>query len=106
MLKFYAKENQLVKVPGGQPRIGQADMYVGREFDPATKSYPATKEGYEVDGGSDIARRLARLTRLDKSLYPADPDTASFCGVSFIAVEFSNGVFTEKKSKSVKGSDS
>lgn len=97
MLKFYAKSNELVRVPGAQPRPLQPDMYVGRNFDPATRGYPAVNAAYEVDENSDAGKRLVRLTVVDGSLYPADEYTAGVCGVQYIAVEFKDGVFVEKK---------
>lgn len=97
MLKFYAKSNELVRIPGAQPRPGQPDMYVGRRFDPETRSYPAVESGYEVDENSPAGQRLIRLTQIDSSLIPADQKTADICGVAFVPVEFSAGAFVEKK---------
>lgn len=97
MLKFYAKSNLLVRIPGAQPRPGQPDMYVGRVFDKPNRAYPASKTGYEVDEESDQGRRLLRLVRIDKCLWPANLETASLCGVDYVPVEFDNGAFVEKK---------
>lgn len=102
MLKFYAKSNQLVRVPGAQPRPGQPDMYVGRVFDKETRGYPASKLGYEVDENGDQGRRLMRLVRLDKCLWCANIETASVCGVDYVPVEFDNGTFVEKKESKKK----
>ncbi len=102
MLKFYAKSNLLVRVPGATPLPGQPDLYVGRTFDPATRGYPAVNQPYEVDENTDSGRRLIRLTTIDGSLYPADEYTASICGVPFVSVEFKDGVFVEKKKSTNK----
>lgn len=100
MIKFYAKPDQLVKVPGSQPRPNQPDMYVGRAFDPARRGYFITQEPYEVEEDSDAGRRLIRLTTIDNSLLPADEKTAALCGKEFVKVEFKDGAFVEKKTKS------
>ncbi len=104
MLKFYAKSNQLVRVPGAQPRPNQPDMYVGRIFDQKTRGYPAAKEAYEVDENSDAGKRLMRLTRIDSSLVPADKYTANLCGTEFVDVEFKDGSFVEKSKVSKQSS--
>lgn len=102
MLKFYAKSDQLVRVPGAQPRPNQPDMYVGRNFDSTSRGYPATKEGHEVEENTDSGRRLTRLVQIDQCLWPADKDTARACCVEFIAVEFKDGSFVEKSKQSPK----
>lgn len=99
MLKFYAKSNKLVRVPGAMPSIGQADMYVGRTFDPTTRGYPAHEHPYEVAEESKAALRLIKLIQRESSLWPADEYTAEYCNVDFVPVEFSAGVFVEKKTK-------
>lgn len=96
MLRFYAKSDTLVRIPGAQPRPGQPDMYVGRKFDLEKRAYPAVDEAFEVDEDSDAGKRLMRLVRVDKCLYPADKKTADLCGVEFINVEFESGSFVEK----------
>lgn len=103
ILKFYAKEDQLVRVPDVQVLPNQPDMYVGRWFDKATRGYPAIESGFEIDSDTESGRRLVRLTQIDRSLFPADEATAKHCGLSFVETEFRNGVFVEK-SKSPKKS--
>lgn len=104
MIKFYAKGNTLVRVPGAQPRPGQPDVYVGRTFDSDSRGYPAVNEVFEIDEKSDSGKRLIRLVNVDKCLYPADKNTADLCGVEFIPVEFKSGVFVEKTKQSSKQS--
>lgn len=104
MIKFYAKADQMVRVPGAQPRPGQADMYIGRIFDPETRGYPAINSAFEVDEDSDAGKRLMRLTRVDDCLYAADKKTADLCGVEFKEVEFKSGMFLEKPKQSTRTS--
>ncbi len=104
MIKFYAKENQMVKIPGAQARPGQPDMYVGRDFDAANRGYKINDTGYTVDENSDAGQRLIRLTRIDDCLIPADKYTADLCGKEYVPVEFKSGVFVEKSNKSPKQS--
>lgn len=101
-LRFLAREDQLVRIPGAKPLPGQPDMYVGRTFDAASRGYPATKDGYECDADSDGGRRLARLCRIDGSLFPANAETAAACGVSFAQTEFKSGVHVVASSKPSK----
>ena len=104
MIKFYAKENQLVRIPGAQPRPGQADCYVGREYDAENRGYAISAIPYETDENSDAGKRLIRLARLDNCLIPADKYTADLCGMEYVPVEFKSGVFVEKSIKSSKNS--
>ncbi len=99
MIKFYAKGAELVKVPGATPLPKQPDLYVGRYYDPSKRSYPAIKEGYEVEEDSDAGRRLIRLARIDNSLYAADEHTARVCGIEYVDVEFKDGAFLPKPPK-------
>ncbi len=87
MIKFYAKGDQLVRVPGAQARPGQPDMYVGRDFEPESRGYRVNDTGYECDENSDAGKRLLRLTRLDNCLIPANKYTADLCGVEFTSTE-------------------
>lgn len=91
-LRFYAREDQLVPLPGHRPLVGQAASYVGRKFDAATRGYPATPAPFECDSDSDEGRRLIKMTRRDACLWPADLETADVCGVAFVAVEVRDGV--------------
>lgn len=97
MIKFYAKPDNLVRVPGAQSRPGQPDMYVGRNFDPERRGYFITEAGFETDENSDSGKRLLRLARLDKCLIPADKKTADLCGIEYTPVEFKSGIFVEIK---------
>ncbi len=105
MIKFYAKSNLLVKVPGSMAGPGQAELYVGRVFDPESRGYPASRDGYEVDENSSSGQRLIRLTRIDDSLWPADEHTASVCGVQYVPVEFKDGYFAEAKKTPTKSKE-
>ena len=99
-LRFYAREDQLVPVPGSFPRIGQAPSYIGRKFVAADRSHPATDDPYECDAETEGGRRLKKLTRRDACLWPADEATARACGVAFVPVEVKDGIAREKDSGS------
>jgi len=98
ILKFFAVEDLLVDVPGGHV-VGQLPRYVGREFAPPTPgnlgSFPATKEPYECDSDSAEGRRLAHICKRDEDLFPADDETAAFCGVKRVPIEFKDGQWVE-----------
>jgi hypothetical protein len=96
-LKFNAREDQLVREPGiGRGSPGAPASYVGRTFDAKTRGYPAIEDAVEVDSDSDRGRRLAELCRRDGSLWPANRETAEFCGVEFVEVAFKDGVWSRK----------
>lgn len=101
-LSFRAREDLLVRVPGMPPAIGQASMYVGREFDAKTRGYPASKQAYEVESDSDEGRRLIKLVRREGALWPADEQTAKACGVEFVSVEFKDGAYVARAARGVK----
>jgi hypothetical protein len=114
-LRFYARGDDLVRHPGVAPAFGQPARYIGREFvtgvaerDGSGKtrtkvpsSNPATKEGSAFDSESADGQAAARHCRKG-ALLPADKATAEFCGVPFIAVEFSDGVWIEKPAAALK----
>lgn len=87
MIKFYAKADLLVRVPGAQAMPGQPDMYVGRDFDAESRGYRINSTGYECDENSDSGKRLLRLVRLDNCLIPADKYTADLCGIELPSAE-------------------
>jgi hypothetical protein len=95
-LRFFARDDLLVTVPGSRPMQGQAPQYVARSFVPGDgvkgAQYPATDKPYECEADSDEGRRLVLLTRRDGSLWPADAETAAACGVDFVAVSVKGGV--------------
>ena len=108
-LKFYARADSMVAVPGTTAFAGQVSRYLGRETKVENAgtpeeivSYPATEAGFTCDTGSQIGDRAMKLTRRDFAFWPADPDTAAACGVPFTPVEFNAGVWTEK-SDAVEG---
>ena len=108
-LRFYARGDDLVRHPGVLSAIGQPARYIGREFiageaerDASGKtrtktpsSNPATKDGSVFDSETAEGQAAARHCR-KLALWPADRDTAEFCGVQFVAVEFKDGVWLEK----------
>lgn len=92
-LRFYARADLLVSVPGARPMQGESPRYVGRTRIPGEPnkggaSYPAQRDAFECDSDSDAGRRLAKLIRRDSSLWAADEATARECGVEFVRVEF------------------
>jgi hypothetical protein len=100
-LRFYAKGNKLVRIPGAQPLPKQPDMYVGRFFDRPNRSYPASEQAYEIDSDTKDGQRLARLARLDKCLYPADKETAAHVGLPFVKVQLIDGSYVESVQEAV-----
>lgn len=92
-LSFFAKDDQLVTIPGAQPATGQAPRYVGRKLElrDGAPHYPATTEAFECDSESDVGRRLVERVRNDVNdgygapLTPADKATADACGLDFKA---------------------
>jgi len=96
MLKFYAKADQLVTVPGSRPVVGQPPKYIGRSFDRDSLAFPATEEGFTCESESDRGRRLTKLTRRDSSLWAANGKTAAHCGVPFVQLEFADGVWVRQ----------
>ncbi len=108
-VKFLARGDLLVTVPGTAQFAGQVARYAGRTVDVQTVdgkevvSYPATQDGVTVDSESSDAARYRKLVTRDAVLFPGDEDTARFCGVPFIPVEFSNGTWSPKAAKAEKG---
>jgi hypothetical protein len=108
-LAFYAREDALVRYPGLNPAFGQPARYIGREFvageverGPGGKertrvpaSNPATREPSVFDSETPEGQAAARHCR-KLALWPANKETAEFCGVPFVAVAFSDGAWTEK----------
>jgi hypothetical protein len=113
-LRFYARDDQLVPMPGVSPGVGQLPMYVGRRFDAETSSWPAVETAVEFDSDTSAGLRLIELTRRDGALWPADEQTAALCATQFTKVQFKAGVFTvamapavaERRTVIEKGSDS
>lgn len=92
-LKFFAREDLLVAYPGIMPVVGQPRLYVGRRFDPDTRSYPATSEGDTFDSDTPEGARVLMRARRNPSLWPADKETAIACGVEFVPVDLKDGVY-------------
>lgn len=108
-LKFYARADLMVAVPGSTAFAGQVSRYLGRETKVENAgtpdevvSYPATKDGFACDVDSSLGSRVTKLTRRDCAFWPADSETAAACGVQFTPVEFKSGVWVAKTS-TVKG---
>jgi len=104
-LRFYARDDLLVSVPGARPLKGQAPQYVGRKFIPgdgkaAGAQHPASDTPFESDSDTDEGRRLVQLTSRDAALWPADKATADACGLEFVAVEVKDGVTVRAASAS------
>jgi hypothetical protein len=90
LLKFYAREDLLVREAGVHPQVGQAARYYGRSFDPSTRSYPANKDAFAVEQGSEDGEKCAKQCR-KCALFAADAETAAAVGVEFVATEFDKG---------------
>lgn len=109
-LRFYAKADSLVPLPGQGIAHGAALGYVGRKqvMSEAVNSkgdtvpqatFPATKEPFEIESESPGGRRLKLICWRDGDLYPADEATARECQVAPVDVEFKDGVWAEKAAK-------
>lgn len=101
MLRFCAKGDLLVTRPGFRPLVGQSPVYVGRRHvrDGKMGSFPATDKPFEVDATTDVAVRLAKLARRDRSLWAYDKETAQHCGIDFVPVEYVDGEWVPAKPK-------
>jgi hypothetical protein len=106
ILKFYAREG-LVREPGRRPFIGQAAVYLGRQFVPpsttpegvhVSASYPATKDGFEWDTARHEHAHTEHVMKAARkgAFWPADKATAEAVGMAFVEVEFKDGAFAEK----------
>jgi hypothetical protein len=99
MLKFFAREDQLVFHPASAPLVGQSPRYVGRSHNLETGGFPAYDASHDFDATTPEGVRLAKLVRREHCLWPADETTASHCGVPFIQTEFKDGAHIAKPSK-------
>jgi hypothetical protein len=100
-LKFYAREDLLVREAGVGPVIGEAARYYGRTFDPATRGFPAAREPFEVEAESEDGLKCAKQCRKG-ALFAADKTTADAIGVEHIETEFNSGAHTAKKPAKAK----
>ncbi|HTJ17826.1 MAG TPA: hypothetical protein VL494_13695 [Steroidobacteraceae bacterium] len=95
-LKFYAREDALVREAGVHPRIGEATRYYGRSFDTATRGYPADKEPFVVESDTEDGDKCAKQCRQKRALWAADEKTAAAIGVPFVPVEWKDGAVVAK----------
>lgn len=103
-LKFFAREDELVFVPYITVSPGAPERYVGRRFEPRLRGYPATKAPFECEANSDTGRRLLLLATRDKSLFPADEDTAKACGLKKAPeLKYASGAWVLKSSPLPEG---
>ena len=101
MLKFFARDDALVREAGVHPQIGQASRYYGRTFDSASRGYPATREGFEVQEDSEDAQKCAKQLR--KGMLFASKETCAALGVPFVDFEFKDGANVVKTAPQKKG---
>lgn len=93
ILKFCAKGDLLVTVPGTTTFAGQVARYVNRRWDEAKGGFPAQTEPFAVDSDSKDGRRLAKICRRDGDLLPYDKETADFLGLKFAPLKLTDGVW-------------
>ena len=98
-LKFFARDDQMVAVPGSYQLAGQVARFVGREWSEELHGFPAVATPFTCDENSDDGRRMVKLVRRDLALWPADEYTASACGQQFVAVELKDGAMSPKTPK-------
>lgn len=99
-LKFYARADLLEPVPNFTPSVGGFPRYVGRVpvIVNGRCTWPATQEAFEVDSDSEDGRALIRVCSRDASVWPADQETASACGIEFKALDFADGEWVVRSS--------
>lgn len=97
VLKFYARADYKVTVPGHRPMVGQVPRYVGREFAADGLVHPASTDPFVIPVRRPEAQRLVKIVRRDGTLWPADPETARACRVPFVPVELVDGEWVEAK---------
>lgn len=74
--------NCLVQTPGVPKFVNMPGSYVGREFNYETGTYDLKDEPDYFDSDSTAGRKIKRDVQ-QLALYPADQETADFCGVYF-----------------------
>lgn len=93
-LRFCARGTALVSLPGERRVVGQHPRYVGRTLTivDGAATWPANDQPHECDSASQHGARLTkRCTAGD--LWPADEQTASHCGVAFVAIDHVGGAW-------------
>lgn len=114
-VKFYARGPGIVTHPGTRPIVGNMPRYVGRRskmvdgsgivdgvlrYAPQA-SYPVKQEGDIFPEKSREARQLIRRVRKEE-LWAANEETAKFCGVPYVALEFTDGEWSPRKQSAPK----
>ncbi len=79
-LSVKAYQDSLVYTPGAPKVIGFPANYVGREFNYETKTYDLKDEPDCFDSETTAGRQIKKAIQ-QGSLYPANEETADFCGV-------------------------
>lgn len=100
-LRFYAKGDLLVTLPGFVPRPqgGDVPRYINRTLKmvDGRATFPAMPEPYECEAKSPQAARAIEITKRDLSLWPADRETAKACNRPYTETEFVDGEHVPKK---------
>lgn len=94
-LRFYAREDSLARTPGSSPGVGQAAEYIGREYDPETRGYPAVEEAVEIDVDKTdpaVVEAYKNLARRG-DIFAADEATAKAAGAPFAQPAFHDGAW-------------
>lgn len=71
-----------VYVPGAPKVIGSPASYVGREFNYETKTYDLKDDPDYFESSTKEGRQIKKAV-IQGSLFPADKETADYCGVYF-----------------------
>ena len=99
LLKFCARSDLLVNDPDMPARTGQLLRRVNRKFvlgkDGKPHSLPALPTPHEVDSESPAGQRLVKQCRR-AALWAFDEETAKYCDVKFVPVEFKDGEWVER----------
>jgi len=111
-LKFCAKNDLLVPVPGTTQYAGQTARFVNRETSVSVVdgqevvSWPAVETPFEVEQNSDDGRRLSKIATRDGDLLPYDKATAEALGIGFAPIKFSSGAWVPAPVSATKKGDS
>lgn len=95
-LKFKAKAGHNCYLPGTK-FIGQINHYIGQQYVTEGKVTQLVhdKEPAVFDSHSKEGKRAVKHCK-NHSLYPADEQTAKFCGVPFIPLTYKDGQWIQK----------
>lgn len=110
-LKFYSRDGRLAYDPTRARRQGQLPPYIGRTFDPKTRSAVADSQPYVVrinEAAPEAPKWLSRVTKQAQrgDIWCADEATAKRLSVPYHDVARVDGEWVEKAAKAPSGKHS